>query len=61
MKMGLIQVIASVINKIYEVSGLIHPQGDVGMMGGIIIHQWNKQAADINQAQQGKEKKIKSL
>ena len=56
--MWLIDIIATMIDKIYIVAGEIHSQTNIRMVRRIVIHQWYKKPGDINQSQQREQKKI---
>lgn len=56
--MRLIEVIFSIIYQRYIIAGEVHVQGNIGMMGRVIVHQGYKKAGGIHQSQQGKKKII---
>ena len=59
--MGFVQVIFAIVYQVHIVSRQIHSQGNVSVVGGIIIHQRNKQAAHINKSQQCEEKSVNTV
>ncbi len=61
MQMRFIQVILTAVNKINIITAQVHVKSYVGMMGRVIIHQWNKQANNVNQSQERKKKNIKAV
>ena len=56
--MRFIQVITGMIDQGHIITGEVHVEGDIGVMGRVIIHQRYKQADEIHQSQQGKQEQV---
>lgn len=58
MQVRFIQVVLAIIDQRNIITRLVHMQRDIGMMGGIIIHQRHKQTGDIHDSQQEEKQRI---
>ena len=50
-KMWFINIIAAVVNQVYIISRQVHPQCNIGVVAGVIIHQRNKEPGDVYECQ----------
>lgn len=59
--MRFVNIIASMIDHVYIVSGQVHSQAYISVVAGIIVHQRHKQPSDINKSKEGIKKNICAL
>ena len=52
MQMGFIEIVFAFVDKVYIIASEIHAQGNVSMVGGIVVHQRHKKANDVNNCRQ---------
>lgn len=58
MQMWFIQVITAMVYKVHIIACQVHVQGNIGMVGRVIVHQRDKKPDDVNNTQQCKKQKV---
>jgi hypothetical protein len=59
--MGFIQIILSPVNETRIITCLVHVQGDIGMVGSVLIKKRKKQRASVDKQANRSDKKFNAV